>query len=272
VLVRAGWLTDIHLNFVDATSRVAFYEELRGHEFDALLIGGDIGEAPSVARLLDEIAEALRIPIYFVLGNHDFYRGSLAAVRQAIAGISAGSPSTGDSWLHWLPARGVVPLTAATALIGHDSWADGRCGDFFRSEVELNDYYQIAELTGLDKSQRYARLNALGDEAAAFLEARLREAVAGWRNVIALTHVPPFRESCWHEGRISDGDWLPHFCCRAVGERLASVMREFPARRLTVLCGHTHGAGEARILDNLVVLTGGAEYGSPKLQQVLNVE
>ena len=41
---------------------------------------------------------------------------------------------------------------------------------------------------------------------------------------------------------------------------------------MTVLCGHTHSAGEAQVLPNLRVLTGGAEYGRPELQRVLAVD
>jgi hypothetical protein len=41
---------------------------------------------------------------------------------------------------------------------------------------------------------------------------------------------------------------------------------------MTVLCGHTHSSGEAQILPNLRVLTGGAVYGKPALQRVLEVE
>jgi Icc protein len=262
--LRLGWLTDLHLNFVSPRKRTAFYSELRERDLDAVLLGGDIGEADSVTRYLDEIESALKMPIYFVLGNHDFYRGSIAAVRDAVARQAEAS-----RWLRWLPASGVVPLTATTALVGHDSWADGRLGDFFRSEVLLNDYLLISELRGQEKDQRYAQLNALGDEAADFLERRAREALAGWRNIVILTHVPPFRESCWHEGRISDDDYLPHFACRAVGDRLAALMRERPEKTMTVLCGHTHSSGTARILDNLTVFTGEAQYGEPKLQRVL---
>jgi hypothetical protein len=97
------------------------------------MIGGDIGEADSVAPILAEFASAIEIPLYFVLGNHDFYRGSIANVRNIVARQCLSS-----AWLHWLPNSGVVPLTADTALIGHDSWADGRFGDFFGSDVGLN--------------------------------------------------------------------------------------------------------------------------------------
>jgi hypothetical protein len=41
---------------------------------------------------------------------------------------------------------------------------------------------------------------------------------------------------------------------------------------LLVLCGHTHGSGEVQILDNLFVMTGGARYGEPAIQHVLNVD
>ncbi len=265
--MRLGWLTDLHLNFVHSLKRSAFYAHLREEKLDAVLLGGDIGEADSVTELLAEMANGLRIPIYFVLGNHDFYGGSIGAVREAVAREAAVSP-----WLHWLPASGVIPLTANATLVGHDSWADGRLGDFFRSEVALNDYFLITELRSLQKQERYAKLNALGDEAAEFLEYRVLEALPRCQNVIVLTHVPPFRESCRHEGQISTGDFLPHFACRAVGERLASIMRAHPDRNMVVLCGHTHSPGFARILDNLAVLTGGAQYGVPALQQVLEPE
>ena len=52
--------------------RRQFYSKVREVECDAFVITGDIGEAPSVARYLRELARALAAPIYFVLGNHDF--------------------------------------------------------------------------------------------------------------------------------------------------------------------------------------------------------
>jgi hypothetical protein len=119
---------------------------------------------------------------------------------------------------------------------------------------------------------RLAKLHALGDEAAAHFRAVLPEALARFRHVVVVTHVPPFRESCWYRGRTSDDEWLPHFSCQAVGDALAEAMRDRPDQRMTVLCGHTHGAGEAQVLPNLRVLTGGAVYGEPVVQRVLEVD
>ena len=171
----------------------------------------------------------------------------------------------------YLTQTGVVALTEETGLVGHDGWADGRLGDYARSEVLLNDYLLIEELSGLNMDDRLERLHALGDEAAAHFRALLPEALGRFRRLIVLTHVPPFREACWHRGRGSDDEWLPHFSCRAVGEVLAAAMVAHPECEMTVLCGHTHSPGEVHILPNIRVLTGGAEYGRPQLQRVLAV-
>ena len=182
---------------------------------DAVLLGGDIGEAPDVAESLEDLDARLGLPIHFVLGNHDYYRGT--------------SPASAPGWRRSAPDRpgsstwrqaGVVALTEETGLVGHDGWGDGRLGDYARSEVLLNDYLLIEELSGLDKEDRLGRLHALGDEAAAHFRTLLPEALERFRRLIVLTHVPPFREACWHRGRISDDEWLPHFSCRAVGEVL----------------------------------------------------
>ncbi len=49
-------------------------------------------------------------------------------------------------------------------------------------------------------------------------------------------------------------------------------MRKYRTRKLTVLCGHTHGAGMVQMLPNLRVYTGGARYGMPALQDVISIE
>jgi Icc-related predicted phosphoesterase len=264
--MRAIWLTDLHLNFVPGGPRRKFYETLRAAQADVILLGGDIAEAPSLAEYLSELEVAVEQPIYFVLGNHDFYHSSFAAVRREVKALVKSAER-----LVWLTTVGVVPLTETTALIGHDSWADGRLGDGASSGVMLNDFLLIKELRTKSQAELFARLGELGDRAAKEAEANLCQALARYRRVIFLTHVPPFREACWHEGRISDNDFLPHFTCKAMGEMLARRMAEHPDRELTVLCGHTHGQGVARIGANILVRTGGAEYGRPAIQDVLEL-
>jgi len=272
---RVGWVTDIHLDWLEEPGRLRFYETLREAALDVLLIGGDIGLAESLTGLLAEVEDAIEVPIYFVLGNHDFYGSSIASVRDRVCRQAAASRR-----LKWLPAAGVVRLSETTALVGHDSWADGRAGDFFGSQIVLNDYVLIEELSIADELRRFGfydkakllgKLGSLGDEAAQYIRRVLAEALEGSSSAIVLTHVPPFRESCWHGGKISDGDFLPHFTCQAFGEALLEVMDRHPGRSVTVLCGHTHGSGFVQIRPDLAVWTGGAEYGNPVLQRTFQV-
>ena len=53
--------------------------------------------------------------------------------------------------------------------------------------------------------------------------------------------------------------------------RCSEAMAAAPDHQMTVLCGHTHGGGEAQVLPNLRVLTGDARYGQPVIQRVLEV-
>ena len=116
--MRLAWLTDIHLNFVSAHDRRTVWESL-DDQCDVVVITGDIGESHSVARFLREMEVALLRPIFFVLGNHDFYRGSIAETRAAVTRQAADSEH-----LVYLTAEDVVELTPGTAFIGHDGWAD----------------------------------------------------------------------------------------------------------------------------------------------------
>jgi predicted phosphohydrolase len=261
---RLAWATDIHLNFLRGDPG-PFCEQLASAAPDGLVITGDISEADTLDGDLALLDSRLWCPTWLVLGNHDFYNGSIRQVRKAVAALCRRS-----RWLHYLPDADVVTLAANTALVGHDGWADGRLGDYAGSDVMLNDYLMIEELAGLDAQARLARMNALGDEAAAHFRHCLPAALQRHRRIIVATHVPPFREACWHDGRITGDNFLPHFTCAAVGETLTTFMRRFPDHKTLVLCGHTHSPGTARILPNLLVRTGGAAYGRPGVVDVID--
>ncbi|MBF0239348.1 MAG: phosphoesterase [SAR324 cluster bacterium] len=194
-------------------------------------------------------------------GNHDYYKGSLMQVRAQVEDLVLDAP-----FLRYLSVSEVISLSPEIALIGHDGWADGRYGDYARSRVMLNDYVQIMELKGLDSTERLEMLNILGDQAAAFLQTQLDQALVSHKQILLLTHVPPFKEACWHEDQLSSPEYLPHFSCKAVGDVLLEAMRKYPERQLTVLCGHTHSRGICQKLPNLWVLTGDAVYGKLLIQ------
>ncbi len=257
--MKLAWATDIHLNIAAHRAVEIFLRSVLDANADALLVGGDIAEAPSLGRWLEAL-RACNKPLYFVLGNHDYYHGSIADVRKRMQ-LEPG----------WLPNENVVELAAGSCLIGHGGWGDGRLGDYAGSGVMLNDFVLIEELANLSHDKRLDVLQRLGDEAAAHVRRALSDALERYGHVVFLTHVPPFRAACWHEGQISADDWLPHFTCKATGDVLTDIMGRHPDKQLTVLCGHSHGRGTVQILPNLEVKTGGARYGAPQLQELVEL-
>jgi predicted phosphohydrolase len=262
-----AWATDIHLDHAEPDIALDFIERVRASGAAALLLGGDIATALDVEAWLQAMADHVGLPIHFVLGNHDYYEGSLEAVRARIGALR--HPA-----LHWLAQVGPVELAPDLVLVGNGGWGDARIGEFAGSDVLLNDYFLIEELRLAFRKDKFTdvfgqgtalegELRRLGREQAAALAPQLESAAGMGRHVLVLTHVPPFREACWHEGGISDEDWLPAYTCGAVGETLLAAAVARPECSFTVLCGHTHSGGTARIADNLVVHTQAAEYGRP---------
>jgi len=259
--VRVTWLTDLHLNFLDQERVGDFVATVRREQPDVILVTGDTAESRDVVGLLEQLGRVAAL--YFVLGNHDFYRSTIAEVRQRARATS-----------RWLPAAGPIRLTDATTLVGVDGWGDARCGDL-ASRIQLADWRWIGDLFGLTRPQRIDALRALGTREAEDLQAQLAP-LAPPRELLVLTHVPPFAEACWHDGRQSEADWLPWFTCIAVGDALRTYARQHAGTQVTVLCGHTHGRGEYRALDNLVVRTGGwlpgePDYGNPIVQATWSI-
>jgi len=90
------------------------------------------------------------------------------------------------------------------------------------------------------------------------------------KKIIVLTHVPPFKEACLHEGEISGDDWLPYFSSKVIGDVLTAVTRQNPRIDFLVLCGHTHS--ETNICyGNLTIEVGKAEYNHPEIQKMIKV-
>jgi 3',5'-cyclic-AMP phosphodiesterase len=268
--MNLAWLTDIHLNFVK--DRRKFFQHI-APKADAFVISGDVSTGQDVVGCLKEMAEDIGKPIYFVLGNHDFYHSSIAEVRQKVSELTLGN-------LHYLSNSGVFELTPDTAIVGHDGWADGGFGDYEGTQVVLNDHVLIKEISrwnswgwaiDLDKIGLKTTLDLLANEAAKHLEKVLSEAVLKYSRVICVTHIPPFREATQHEGHVSNDDFLPWFSCKATGEIMRVIMGCNPQSELLVLCGHTHSKAKVQITENIRVLAGQSEYRNPKIQQIFNI-
>jgi hypothetical protein len=116
-------------------------------------------------------------------------------------------------------------LADGVALIGAGTWGDARVGNLAPRNLRRRGhefmYDQIEDVRILWEScgsnticiaqelQNYLRVK--GDEAALHLEHLGRLAAESARQVLILTHAPPFREATLHKGK--EGlNGLPFFC------------------------------------------------------------
>ncbi|MBS0289814.1 MAG: metallophosphoesterase [Proteobacteria bacterium] len=268
--MKFSWLTDIHLNFLYEDKRKQYYEAIN-RNCDAIIISGDIAEANSITRILEEMVSYINKPIYFVLGNHDYYHGQINEVRDEMRSLTLS-----NSLLFWLGCCEPIKLDEHTILIGEDGWADGRYGDYANTPVSLNDSRLIADLFQervLGRFQLLDKMRQLADQDANNLYAKLKKAAQeGARKIIVVTHVPPFRETAMHEGKMSSDDFLPFFSSKVTGDILLKFANECSSIEILVLCGHTHDECIYHPLNNLTILAGKAEYTRPISQGVIETQ
>lgn len=268
--MKIAWLTDIHLNFLKPEARKKFYQRISDTAAEAILITGDIAEAQNVCQILSEFSQHTNQPIYFVLGNHDYYNGSVESVRKNIRELC-----TQNEKLIWLGLPALIPLQKSTLLIGQDGWADARYGDFDHSVLTLNDSRFIVELFQaflVNKSALKHEMQKLADADAKMLECTLLLALQSHpEKIIIATHVPPFPECSWHKDKLSDANWLPYFTSKATGYVLSTLAKKYPKTHFLVLCGHTHSSAHFKPIQNLEIKAGSAAYHQPKLQEIIMI-
>lgn len=256
--MQLAWATDIHLDRLNERDYSEYKEYLQELNPDCLIISGDIAEGEVVCRSLKDFNDAFNFPIYFVLGNHDFYFSSFAETETNVRALVKESKN-----LNWLSESGVIALSDSTALIGVEGWGDAQNGTLNLSEGSTRDVLSIAEYKGLTREEIAELLRSKGAESAEKLRPVLLEAVSNYQNVILVTHVPPFVEACFDRSLRICGEFkLPFYTCKVIGDLLLEVMSENPSCRLTVLCGHTHEKADINILENLRVRVKESGYGS----------
>lgn len=263
--MRLVWCTDIHLNFLKrADAPKAFIEYVRSETAcDAIVVTGDITEAQLIDPHLAQILST-ETPVYFVLGNHDYYNSSFSRVNQLV------TDKYGTSWLGH-PAS-YVKLTDNTVLIGQDGWYDARAADPYKSTFDMSDWFVIADFRGLNKDGIVRKCREMAGEQAQIAKIKLEKAAKEYKNIIFATHYPPFIGASWHQGKVSDKAALPWFASTIMGEALLDIATKFPNVKFDVLCGHCHSSGIYKPIDNVIVKTGAARYGFPDIAGVLEIE
>lgn len=269
--MKLDWITDPHLDHLAGEREIiAFVEELHARDSEGLLLTGDIAQSETLYDYLGIISGAYQRPVYFVLGNHDYYGAWMHQTRDRVQAVCEAVP---EGILNWMPDAGVLMLSPETAVVGHDGMYDGQAG-VPGLELGLTDFHvphgvlDMIRALELGSRHLFELLLELGRASADHVRESVRQAVRrGARRVLVITHVPPFLESSYFRGRPSDPRSAPFYVNRSLGEALLELSSERPDVQLDVFAGHTHGARVHRAADNLVVRVGRARYGSPPVWQ-----
>ena len=243
------WLSDVHADLLQS-DLLADVEVLRREGPEGILITGDIWNAEH----LDEhlmVLSTVGCPIFFVLGNHDFWNGSLAGVTALVH-----SACSKKSNLVFLDQSGVVQLGGGTVLIGVQGWGDGQAGLGKKSPVTSRDRQLIQEFADKPREKYFELLREMGRASAFCFSKMAGPALENSQHLILATHVPPFAASALREP-----EYLPYYVNMALGEEILRIAGQFPRKRISVYCGHTHRKYTYRPLPNVTVHVAEATNG-----------
>ena len=276
--MRLTWLTDIHLDFITSPGDIKssihnldlFCSLILDNKPDACVITGDISRAPFLQDHLVALESRLGIPIYFVLGNHDFWDSTIEAVRNKMIEITLRSKK-----LKYLSCIDYIMLDKKTALVGHDGWYDAfysepqysnfimndwmRIGDFVKSGCVINRSINIMPVLRIARNQAMIATEHISRSIKKVILDKKPE------KVIVATHVPPFVQPL-QNSRGSMQDKSPWYASKTMGNMLLSIARVNQNTNFEVICGHCHAEYEGEITTNLRLYSGGVEYSQPQPQ------
>lgn len=257
------WITDPHIPHVSDKERIEFFERFEKHKGD-FFITGDYASAMSICRILKDIDKSAQGRVFTVLGNHDFYGSSIKDVRRLIGELGLGAKKDSGVFCFepgLLDSPILLNEETKTYVVGTGGVGDGLAGHGQPGKLGLNDEFAIEELRLARNDRRLERaLMGYGHEHAGYLASLLAKVPEDAKEVIVLTHVPPWPEATWHDGKPSDDDGLTRFCWLQGGVVIDAAAKSRPNLKIQVYCGHTHTGGQM-IKDNIVCYTGGNRYG-----------
>src|SRR5262249_35847749 len=185
-------------------------ESLIASEPPGIFITGDISNAQRLVYHLSVIERVAQRPVYFVLGNHDYYNGEIEPVRKSMRELTNLS-----QFLKYLPLSPYVALTPSTALVGHDCWYDAQLGDPLHSRFLMNDWVMTKDFVQhsggykflskmhdiRDRASLISQFQKLAHEGVQHIHNGIKAAARYHKNIVIMAHYPPFPESHLYNGK-----------------------------------------------------------------------
>lgn len=266
--MKLAWATDIHLDFLQDSDVIAFAQKINQSNVDGVIITGDISTGGKLVYHLGALEHILQKPIYYTLGNHDYWGTSMKKMKNSLIDLSRVS-----QYLTYLSNASYIPLSKSTALIGDDGWYDAQYGSWTTSNFVLNDWHLIDEFKACNGnlSKIVLTSRSIAVDAAKHVAESIKGAARYHRNIIIATHFPPFEQAHIFRGKVGDANAQPWYTSKIMGDTIRAAAAAYSNCEFTVLAGHTHGAYSGKITKNITCHVGEASYGKPRISDMITV-
>lgn len=261
-----AWMTDTHFNLLKPEEFKIFVAQLNSSGFTDLWLTGDISCGTEICFHLSYLAENFPGQIYFILGNHDYYKLFIAESRQMVQKLSQKYSN-----LHYLTFENQpVPFNEDTALIGDDGWYDGLWREPQTSLIFWWDWYFIKDFRCLfSAEERLTLMQKLAHDALNRIRTNLESALKTHSTIYLLSHIPPWPAR--HRWKLIENFWKPYNSSKLLASMLMDLMTEHPDKKLIVLSGHTHLKRQEEISHNIELRVGEANFHSPQVQELIEL-
>lgn len=265
-LKKYGWLTDTHFDFLSKSEFLKYVSHLESQNLDGIFLTGDVSTGQEVSFHLKTLSRILRKPIYFVLGNHDFYRSTFKNISDEVTYLAETDPN-----LHFMSASPEpLYLNDKVAVIGHDGWYDARFRNPLTTLVFAMDFLFINDFKFKNSNADRIRLvRELADKSAKHVEYQLYKAIETHDIIYLLTHVPPWPRLTHRFFGLADAFWMPYNSSMIMADTIISIMKYHPNKKLIILSGHTHLGRTEKISNNIELRVGDASLRRTELQDVI---
>lgn len=259
------WITDPHFNFSSPEQNKKFLEHVKGYNPAGIFLTGDISTGRELSSHLKLILGILDCPIYFVLGNHDYYRSSFAHIDYEMSYLSKRHGN-----LHYLNNEDPISLSEKVAVIGHNGWYDAGWRTPVFPFVFWADWYFIHDFRFHDSNaDRMSLMKYKAEVATENLKIKLEKSLKTHHTTYLLTHFPPWPEKIDKWGGLVETFWKPYNSCKVAADMISSVMKKHPDQKLIILAGHTHRQRYENISHNIELRVGAGSHKKSQVQDVI---
>lgn len=265
---KIAWITDPHFDQCDINKIQQLIKEVKQKNCDSVLITGDIAEKGTTGIYLQFFQRGLKLPTWFVLGNHDWYDIS----RQKGTELLETYLNKDLVLLDNVPD---IKINKETCIVGAENWWDAAFGDKFGfiDGLVMNDDYQKVDLIAPQSNNKsqFERVRNLSEQCSDQIIDKLKIAFKRYNKVLLAAHVPPYQQGCVVKGVPIPNNWLNHFCDKGLGDKLKKLMYELPDKKLKIYSGHTHGEIKVHLTHNIVLRVGKAKVGKPMIADIIEI-